>query len=82
MPKSKPKAPRSKPKAPKSKLSSSAKPGRAVKPVSDLEPRDSQSENVRGGRRETGGGLFSDSDLKRRVTPLSDALAKLRELRS
>ena len=64
-----------------------AKPGLEVKPVTDLEPDESQSENVRGGIPAGGGkvaGLpprFSDAALKSRVAPLRDALAKLRELR-
>ena len=72
----------------KPKPSAPAKPGLEVKPVTDLEPDDSQSENVRGGVPGTAGvgahtfaGKFSDAALKSRVAPLRDALVKLRELR-
>jgi len=75
MPKSKPK-----PSAPTKPALDAKKPGLEVKPVKDLEPNDSQSENVRGGqafpRRP-----FSDATLKTQVLPLRDALVKLRELR-
>ena len=58
------------------------KPGLEVKPVTDLEPDESQSENVRGGKGMGGVTLrFSDAALKSQVAPLRDALAKLRELR-
>lgn len=74
----------SKSKAPEAKAepkpSATAKPGLKVKPVKDLEPRDSQSENVRGGVRPPGR-IFSDVVLKSQVTSLRDALVKLRDLR-
>ena len=70
----------------KPKSSATAKAGLEVKPVKDLEPADSQSEDVRGGNGgaagpgvgKNGGGLvFSDATLKSRVAPLRSALAKL-----
>ena len=60
------------------------KPGLVIKPMKDLEPDQSQSENVRGGNGAPGTGMgfiFSDATLKSQVAPIKDALAKLREVR-
>ena len=70
----------------KPKSSATAKAGLKVKPVKDLEPDETQSEDVRGGNAGAGtvyGGhfIFSDANLKSQVAPISDALAKLRGLR-
>ena len=59
------------------------KPGLEVKPVKDLEPDDQQSANVGGGGAGAGGSggkIFSDAALKSQITPLGDALARLRKL--
>ena len=75
----------------KPKPSAPPKSGLEIKPVKDLEPDDSQSEDVRGGQvgagpKVTGIGWLpakvSDAALKSQVAPLGDALVKLRELRS
>lgn len=60
---------------------SASKPGIKVKPVKDLELDESQSQSVRGGGAGLGVKLWSDGGLKRNIAPITDALAKLRELR-
>jgi len=67
----------------KSKPSAPAKPGLEIKPVKDLEPDESQSEDVRGGWGGVAqkGKIFSDAGLKSRVAPLRDALVGLHALR-
>lgn len=68
------------------KKSTPTKPEIKVKPVKDLdlvkdlEPDNSQSENVRGGGAAPGR-LFSDAGLKCQVAPIRHALVKLRALR-
>ena len=65
---------------------SNAKPSKPTEPtlepelVKDLEPDRSKEEKLRGGSG-TARGAFSDATLKRRVRPLTDSLAKLREVR-
>jgi hypothetical protein len=54
------------------------KPGLVVKPVKDLEPDESQSEDVRGGVPGPGK-LYSDAGLKRQIAPIRGALVRLRE---
>ena len=77
------------------KKSTPTKPELKVKPVKDLdlvkdlEPDNSQSENVRGGLAAGPGrggkwgvlGRFSDAGLKCQVAPIRHALVKLRTLR-
>ena len=66
----------------KPKPSAPAKPGLEIKPVRDLEPDESQSEEVRGGIMGLPGTkIFSDAGLKSQIAPLRHALAKLREFR-
>ena len=69
----------------KPKPSAPAKPGLEIKPVQDLEPDESQSEDVRGGIGGAAGpgrgGAFSDARLKSQVAPFRDALVGLRALR-
>lgn len=60
------------------------KPGLQIKPIKDLEPNQSQSEDVRGGNGAGGYGpgfLFSDAALKSEVAAIKDSLAKLRAVR-
>ena len=67
---------------------SNAKPSKPTEPtlepelVADLEPDRSKEEKLRGGGG-TGGRttVFSDAAIKRRVSPIKDSLAKLREVR-
>jgi hypothetical protein len=59
--------------------STPAKPGIKVKPVKDLEPDESQIENVRGGQAMVGR-RFSDATVKSKIMPFTGALTKLREL--
>ena len=61
------------------------KPALEIKPQKDLEPDESQSEEVRGGNGGAGGPgrghlVFSDATLKGQVAPVRHALMKLRKL--